>query len=177
MEVFNWLVALSGLSTLFTWGSICVAHLRFRKAWKVQGHSLEELPYKAVGGVYGSGLGVTLVVLVLIAQVSTSPTKPRLVADSQLQFYIAVWPVGYGEMTGGDLAENFFQAYLAAPVMIFFYVLGYLIWRRKPQKASEIDLDTGRKSWLTVEEMRQYRAERALAPWYVKVYRILFGEH
>merc|ERR1711939_1195427 len=53
--VFNWLVALSGLSTLFTWGSICVAHLRFRKAWKVQGHSLEELPYKAVGGVYGSG--------------------------------------------------------------------------------------------------------------------------
>lgn len=34
---------------------------------------------------------------------------------------------------------------------------------------------TGRKSFLTVEEMRMYRAERALAPWYVKVYRVLFS--
>jgi amino acid transporter len=67
-DVFNWLLALSGLSTLFTWLAICVTHIRFRRAWKVQGHSLEELPFTAMGGVYGSWLGATLIVLVLIAQ-------------------------------------------------------------------------------------------------------------
>ncbi|KAH7320266.1 amino-acid permease inda1 [Stachybotrys elegans] len=70
--VFDWLLALSGLAALFTWGSICVAHIRFRAAWKYHGHTLDELPFKAIGGVYGSWLGVFLIALVLIAQVSRS---------------------------------------------------------------------------------------------------------
>jgi yeast amino acid transporter len=49
--VFDWLLALSGLSTLFTCGSICLCHIRFRKAWQVQGHSVEELPFRAMFGV------------------------------------------------------------------------------------------------------------------------------
>jgi amino acid transporter len=36
--VFDWLQALSGLAALFTWGSICLAHIRFRSAWKYHGH-------------------------------------------------------------------------------------------------------------------------------------------
>lgn len=42
--------------------------IRFRRAWRVQGHSLEELPFKAMGGVWGSWLGLLLIFLVLIAQ-------------------------------------------------------------------------------------------------------------
>ena len=30
--VFEWLQAISGLSTFFAWGSVCLAHIRFRKA-------------------------------------------------------------------------------------------------------------------------------------------------
>lgn len=70
--IFDWLLALSGLATLFTWGSICLAHIRFRKAWAYHGHTLDEIPFHAVGGVYGSWLGLFLVVIVLIAQVSFS---------------------------------------------------------------------------------------------------------
>lgn len=68
--VFSWLLALSGLAALFTWGSICLAHIRFRRAWAHQGHTLDEIPFKAVGGVYGSYLGLILIFLVLVAQVS-----------------------------------------------------------------------------------------------------------
>lgn len=68
--VFDWLLALSGLSTLFTWGSVCLAHIRFRKAWAYHGHTLDEIPFQAVGGVYGSYLGLILIGLVMIAQVS-----------------------------------------------------------------------------------------------------------
>ncbi|KAJ4299966.1 hypothetical protein N0V90_005214 [Kalmusia sp. IMI 367209] len=45
-KVFTWLLALSGIANFFVYGSICVAHIRFRKAWKRQGHSIDELPYK-----------------------------------------------------------------------------------------------------------------------------------
>jgi amino acid permease len=71
-EVFDWLQAVAGLAALFTWGSICLAHIRFRSAWKYHGHTLDEIPFKALGGVYGSWIGLVLVVLVLIAQVSAS---------------------------------------------------------------------------------------------------------
>lgn len=154
--VFNWLLALSGLSTLFTWLAICITHIRFRRAWKVQGHSTEELPFRAAGGIYGSILGATLIVLVLIAQ-----------------FYIAVWPLGE-HVTGRKAAEQFFLAYLAVPILIGFWIIGFWWKRTWPRRASEIDLDTGRKSWLSVEEMRAYRAERARAPWYKRIFRLLF---
>lgn len=68
--VFVWLQALSGLAALFTWGSICVAHIRFRHAWAHQGHTLDEIPFQAIGGVYGSWIGIFLIVIVLVAQVS-----------------------------------------------------------------------------------------------------------
>jgi amino acid transporter len=68
-EVFTWLQALSGLAALFTWGSVCLAHIRFRHAWKYNGHTLDEIPFKAIGGIYGSYLGLFLNIVCLIAQV------------------------------------------------------------------------------------------------------------
>jgi amino acid permease len=68
--VFDWFVALSGLAALFTWGSICLSHIRFRKAWAYHGHTVDEIPFKAAGGVAGSWLGIGIIVIVLIAQVS-----------------------------------------------------------------------------------------------------------
>lgn len=67
--VFTWLQSISGLAALFTWGSVCLAHIRFRHAWKYHGHSLDEIPFQAAGGIWGSYLGLFLNVIVLIAQV------------------------------------------------------------------------------------------------------------
>lgn len=65
---FTWLLSLSGLANFFIWGSICLSHIRFRRGWALQGHSLNELPYKASFGVWGSYLGLFLNILCLIAQ-------------------------------------------------------------------------------------------------------------
>ena len=73
--VFDWLLAISGLAALFTWGSICLAHIRFRKAWKYHGHTLDELPFKAAGGVIGSWIGLSINVIVLMAQVRFPPLR------------------------------------------------------------------------------------------------------
>ena len=65
--VFNWLLAISGLSYFFVWGSICLTHIRFRYAWKAQGFTLEQIPYKPGLGVWGSWIGLGLNILCLIA--------------------------------------------------------------------------------------------------------------
>lgn len=153
--VFQWLMALSGLSTLFTWLAICITHIRFRRAWKLQGHSVEELPFKAMGGTFGSWMGASLIVFIIC-----------------VQFYVAVWPIGE-QPHGRAAAEQFFRksswhhltckkaaltpppvAFLAMPIMIFIAAVSYIWKRDRPRRARDIDLDTGRKSWLTVEEMR-----------------------
>ena len=78
--VFNWLLALSGLSTFFAWGTIYLCHIHFRKAWRVQAHSIEEPPFRAMFDVWGSW---TLVILVLIAQlyIVISPVQPKRCCD------------------------------------------------------------------------------------------------
>ncbi|KAI1174220.1 amino acid permease-domain-containing protein [Nemania sp. FL0916] len=150
--VFSWLQALSGLAALFTWGSICLAHVRFRHAWKYHGHTLDEIPFKAVGGVWGSYLGMFLVFLVLLAQ-----------------FYVAISPIG---KRVGD-AEGFFNTYLALPVVLVFWIFG-LIWKRQGWlKTSAIDVDTGRREhdW---DEINAYRRELAAMPAWKRLSKILF---
>ena len=119
------------LAALFTWGSICFAHIRFRQAWAYQGHSIEEIPFHAALGVTGSWIGVAMVVIVLIAQ-----------------FYIAVWP-----LNGKPSAEGFFKVYLAMPVVMVFFAAGYF-WKREGfLRIDQIDLDTGRRVWDTAEDI------------------------
>jgi yeast amino acid transporter len=68
---------------------------------KHNGRSLDELPFKAAFGVWGSYVCVLISVLALIAS-----------------FYVALYPVG-----GPNLqAEYFFQQYLAGPLTLFFYL-------------------------------------------------------
>lgn len=152
--IFEWLLALSGLAALFTWGSICLAHIRFRKAWKHQGHTLDEIPFKAAFGVYGSWLGLILCVLVLIAQFYTAITAPP----------------GH---SGMGTVENFFKQYLAFPVVILFWIVGY-VWKREGWLRTEkMDVDTGRRE-LDWDEIRAYRELVASWPAWRRILHMVF---
>ncbi|EEU41428.1 uncharacterized protein NECHADRAFT_45958 [Fusarium vanettenii 77-13-4] len=142
--IFDWLLALSGLSMLVTWASICVAHIRFRAAWKHNGRSLDEIPFKAIGGVYGSWFGLIFVIIVMMAQFYTAIVAPP------------------GE-SGMGTVEGFFKQYLSFPIVLAFWAGGWLWKRTKWIKIEEIDIDTGRREhdW---EAIRAYRAELASFP-------------
>ena len=153
-EMFDWLLGLSGLAALFTWGSICFAHIRFRAAWKRQGHTLDEIPFKAALGVTGSWIGFGMSVLVFIAQM-----------------YVAIFP----PLNGGKAndAEGFFKTCLAFPVVIFFWIVGY-IWKRPTfLTLDKIDVDTGRRE-IDWETHRQIQEKRARANPFMKVIYFLF---
>jgi lysine-specific permease len=55
----------SGLSGFLIWLGIAVCHLRFRRAWLAQGHSLEELKFRARFYPNGPWLAVALFTVVL----------------------------------------------------------------------------------------------------------------
>ncbi|EHY54140.1 Amino-acid permease inda1 [Exophiala dermatitidis] len=152
IEIFDWLQALSGLAALFTWGSICLAHIRFRAAWKHQGRTLDEIPFKAVGGVYGSWLGLILIVLVMIAQ-----------------FYVAIWPPGGGV----NSADGFFKSYLALPVVMFFWLCGYLWKRQGWLRLDQIDLDAGRRH-IDWEAHHAEQERRRNASWPMRIVYFMF---
>lgn len=46
-RAYVWLVTASSVAGFITWIGIAWAHYRFRRAWNLQGRSLDELPYKA----------------------------------------------------------------------------------------------------------------------------------
>ncbi|CAF1271991.1 unnamed protein product [Adineta steineri] len=147
-QVFQWLLALSGLSSFFTWGSICACHIMFRLAWKAQGHTLDELAFTAPFGILGSCCGLLLNILCLIAQ-----------------FYIAVSPIH-----GSVSAQSFFEAYLAAPILIISYII-WKIWKKTPfMRPSTIDLQTGRRMLNVQQLIDEEKAERRTWPIWKKVF-------
>lgn len=153
MIVFDWLLSLSGLAALFTWGSICVSHIRFRAAWKKQGRSLDRIPFRAIFGVTGSYIGLSLCVLILAAQ-----------------FYVALYPP---TADGLGTATQALQAILALPIVLVFWVCGWL-WKRTPfLTLDQIDLDVGLREhdW---EEINAYRAKVASWPAWRRVLHKVF---
>lgn len=116
---------------------LTTSFFRFRKAWAYHGHTLDELPFKSMFGVYGSWLALFLMLLVLIAQ-----------------FWVALFPLG-----SPASAEAFFNAYLALPVVLLFWAIGYAWKRQGWLRTAQIDVDTGRRK-LDWEAIRQEEEDR-----------------
>ncbi|KKA28703.1 hypothetical protein TD95_003800 [Thielaviopsis punctulata] len=154
--VLDWLLAASGLSSIFTWGSICLAHIRFRQGWAANGHTLSELAFRSQVGVVGSYFGFGLNCLVMIAQ-----------------FWVGAWPIGYEKMTSSELAQNFFLAYLAVPIVLVSYLGHKLFYRTSALKISEIDVDTGRRDFNVPLLDAQERAEQRSWPKWKRLYKLL----
>lgn len=151
---FAWLMSLSGLSSIFTWGSICFTHIRFRMALKAQGRSTDELTFKSLAGVWGSVWGVVLNCLVLVAE-----------------FWVSLFPSDKAD------AYNFFETYLGAVVVVFFAVV-FIVWKKFKVtlliSAKDIDLDTGRRveDWdLLKQEIAEEQAYLASRPWWYRTYK------
>lgn len=153
-EIFNWLLALSGLSSLFTWSAICVCHIRFRKALTSQGRNTDELPFVSTVGIWGSYWGIFICMLMFIAQ-----------------FYVGLFPAGTAPN-----AKDFFMAYLSFPIVLAFYV-GHKLYKKNWKwyiKAEDMDIDTGRREvdldWLK-QEVAAEKADLAARPAWYRVWK------
>lgn len=129
-NVFTWFSNLTSLCTLWVWGSIFICHIRMRSAWKAQGRSLKELPWKGWGTILGSYYGLAWCILIVI-----------------IQFYISLFPLG-----DKPSPKNFFANFVSIVALVFIYCFGriYFYWRtRSPMwvPADKVDLETGRMAY------------------------------
>lgn len=152
--VFTWLFSICSLSAFFTWGFVCISHIRFRWALYEQGRSTDELVFVSRTGVWGSWVGLGIIVLIIIAE-----------------FYISIFPIG-----ADPNPEQFFQYCLSVPLMLCLWAYHKTVrksWGRLWIKLADIDLDTGRRDvdveWLK-QDLAEEKAELARKPWYIKVY-------
>ena len=153
-SIFDWLLAISGLSSIFTWGSICLCHIRFRQAWAARGHSVHELPFSSQVGVLGSTVGFTLNVLVLIAQ-----------------FWVGAFPIDWTQMSSGAVAENFFIKFMGAPIILIFYISHKLYFRTQVVRVRDMDVDTGRRDFNVPILVAYEGEEKAAWPRWKKFYK------
>jgi amino acid transporter len=102
----------------------------------LKGHTLDELPYRAAFGVWGSWVCFAINAIALIAQ-----------------FYVALYPVGGTPLS----VEGFFETYMAAPFLVVLYLLWKVYsWFKHPSHrplwipTKDIDIYTGMR-----QEQRQ----------------------
>ncbi|KAL1609886.1 hypothetical protein SLS60_001551 [Paraconiothyrium brasiliense] len=129
-DVFSWLSNMTSLFTLFGWGMICLAHIRFRHAWHAQGRPDSALPWKSWTYPYGAWWGLVWCMVLIV-----------------VEFYLAVWPLGLPPS-----AKSFFSSYVSVIVILVLY-LGAALYYRGPWwiKLTDIDLDANRRFYVDGE--------------------------
>ena len=90
---------------------------------------MDELPFRAAFGIWGSWLCLLINIIALMAQ-----------------FYVALYPVGGPNLN----ANEFFQLYLAGPLLVFLYLIWKIYsWFYKPSdrplfiRTRDIDIYSG----------------------------------
>ncbi|KAI5953514.1 hypothetical protein KGF54_002886 [Candida jiufengensis] len=158
IEIFDWLLSLSGLSALFTYLVINICEIRFRAALNHRARSpKDELLY--VSPAWSSWYGIVAILVTL-----------------GLQFWAALFPPG----SGVDV-QSFFKIYLGFFVFLVSYI-GHKIydyWYNDVPlfklwlNTDEIDVDTGRRqvdSEVVKQEIAELRNKLDNKPWWYKCY-------
>jgi amino acid transporter len=164
-EIFDWLLSLSAMSNYFTWASICVSHIRMRKAMKAQGHNLNEIIWRSPFGVWGSYLALVVCACGVCAQV-----------------VVASWPIG-----GKYDAKAVTRDVIGIPFLLLIFGV-YTMYERHREGGerrflvplTEVDLKTGFRdtAYAAVADDEYLNEKRAVMagtgydetwPWYKKV--------
>lgn len=118
-KAYGYIVNLSGVSTFLVWGAISFIHIRFRSAWKAQGHTVEELPFKSLWYPYNAwfGLGANVFLALIQGWSTFSPFN----------------------------AGNFVDAYILLPLFVVIYGVYKLVFKTETRRSADVDLQNGRR--------------------------------
>ncbi|OLL25511.1 putative amino-acid permease meu22 [Neolecta irregularis DAH-3] len=147
--VFMWFSSLATLATIWAWWCIFLAHIRFRRAMRLQGRSLDSLAWKTSLYPWGAYFGIAACTSIFF-----------------IQFYLAVWP-----LKKISSASNFFTTFLSFPLFLVLY-FSYRLWFRTSfVKLDKMDLDTGRLMHFQDEEV----VEKEKATGFGKIGEFIWG--
>lgn len=145
-QAYGYIVNLSGVSTFLVWGAISFIHIRFRKAWKAQGHGANELPFVSfmypLNAYFGLGANIFL---------------------AFIQGWTTLAPFNAG---------NFVDAYILLPLFPLIYFGYKFAFKTHLWRASEIDLQSGRRRDLEeAKEIAQGEFDERNRTWWRRLLR------
>lgn len=118
-EAYGYIVNLSGVSTFLVWAGISFTHIRFRSAWKAQGHSADELPFKSKLYPYNAWFGLGSNIFLAFIQ-------------------------GWSTFAPFD-AGLFVDAYILLPLFGVIYVVYKFVFKTHRARSATVDLVSGRR--------------------------------
>lgn len=118
-KAYGYIINLSGVSTFLVWGSISFIHIRFRTAWKKQGHSVSELPFKSALYPWNAYFGVAANVFLALVQ-------------------------GWATFAPFN-AGNFVDAYILLPLFGIIWIVYKLVFKTHFWRSHEMDLQSGQR--------------------------------
>ncbi|KAL1879696.1 hypothetical protein VTK73DRAFT_6871 [Phialemonium thermophilum] len=145
-KAYGYIVNLSGVSTFLVWGGISFTHIRFRSAWKAQGHQVEELPFVSLAYPWNAYFGLAANIFLAFVQ-------------------------GWTTLSPFN-AGNFVDAYILLPLFPIIYFGYKLVFRTRFWRSDEVDLQSGRRRDLE-EDKEILRGDLGPQPWWRKLFRSL----
>lgn len=126
-QAYTYIVNISGVCIFIVWGAISFSHLRFRRAWHLQGYARDELKYESWLFPWIPLASVVANIFLMLVQ-------------------------GWTTLSPFD-SKNFVDSYIMLPASLIFYAVYAIVHKQwKFQKAAEIDLQTGRREDLDIED-------------------------
>jgi amino acid transporter len=103
-------------------------HIRFRRAWRIQGRSETDLPFRALWYPYNAYFGLAANIILALVQ-------------------------GWTTLAPFD-AGNFVDAYILLPIFPLIWLAFRIFGKTRVATLSDIDLDEGRRTDLDVDKQR-----------------------
>lgn len=139
-QAYSYIVNLSGVSTFIVWAAISFTHIRFRSAWKTQGHLEGELPFVSLWYPWSAYFGLGANIFLALIQ-------------------------GWSTFAPFD-AGLFVDAYILLPLFAVIYLAYKLVFKTKWWRSHEIDLQSGRRRDLDEGKQLEQEAVDGKQPWW-----------
>ncbi|AEO66254.1 41ef1be3-32ee-40f7-a259-815a80bd5c52 [Thermothielavioides terrestris] len=146
-KAYSYIVNLSGVSTFLVWGAISLTHIRFRSAWKAQGHSERDLPFVSLWYPWNAYFGLFANVFLALVQ---------------------GWST-FAPFDGG----LFVDAYILLPLFGVIYVVYKFAFKTRLWRAHEIDLQSGRRRDLDEGKRLDAGPSYGSQSWWRKIFQSL----
>lgn len=117
---FGYILDIAGAAALIAWGCIGITHLRFRHAWRLQGHRPEELPFQAFLFPWGAYFITIFNIFLVLIQ-------------------------GYGTLLTPWQPVGFVFSYIILVLFVMLFVIWKLTKKTKFVNLAEVDLQYGRR--------------------------------
>lgn len=143
-KAYGYIVNLSGVATFLVWGGISFMHIRFRSAWKTQGHSIDELPFKSMFYPYNAYFGLAANIFLALVQGWTTLSP--------------------------FVAGDFVDAYILLPLFFVVWFAYKFIFKTRYWSLHEIDLQTGRRKDLDEAKATLTKSQRAQLSFWQKLW-------